>query len=418
MSQPTGHASMSGAPARDHEHFPKQQPNHRFKPAAGRSMSARDNANNGNTLEENGYQETPRLTRLEAMSLRPIYGHRSLLDRLGGVLASSRFPQAALLTGPRGVGKQRLALWVAQGLLCERGPGAPCGTCSSCHQVGELGHPDCHWFVPIPRPKAADPDKQSEEAAAAIAGVLDERRKTGLWERPDGTAAHGLSSVRLLNRRVWVTPFSGSRKVFILGDAERLIVQEASPEAANALLKVLEEPPADTTIILTAADQHALLPTIRSRLVAIRVGRVTDDEVRAFAESELDTDTAAEVLERRILLAEGCAGRLLAADADDGESLSRSAEHLLTAVRKRQRAWLPLALRQQAWSARGDFTGMLDALSVRLRAEVMRSGNNAAEVNARLLALKRVDEARLAAQGNVNPQLTLAALASDLERIL
>jgi DNA polymerase-3 subunit delta' len=281
-----------------------------------------------------------------------------------------------------------------------------------------LGHPDCHWFVPIPRPKATDPDKQTEEAAAAIGGVLEERRKTGLWECPDGTAAHGLASVRLLNRRVWITPFSGGRKVFVLGDAERLIVQEASQEAANALLKVLEEPPADTTIILTAAEPHALLPTIRSRLVAVRVGRVTDDDVRAFAESELKPDTAADVLERRILLAEGCAGRLLGTDTSEGEGLSRSAEHLLTAVRKRQRAWLPLALRQQPWSARGDFTGLLDALSVRLRAELTRSGSSAAELEPRLRALKRVEEARAAAQGNVNPQLTLATLASDLEGIL
>lgn len=352
------------------------------------------------------------------MSLRPIYGHRPLLDRLGGAIASSRFPQVALLTGAQGVGKQRLALWIAQGLLCERGPGAPCDECASCIQVRQLGHPDCHWFVPIPRPKAGDPAKQAEEAAAAIAAVIEERRKTGLWERPDGTAAHGLASVRVLNSRVWITPFSGNRKVLILGDAERLIVQEASQEAANALLKVLEEPPADTTILLTATDAHALLPTIRSRLVSIRVGRITDDEVRAFVRTELKPSLAEDVLERRILLAEGCAGRMLEADAEDGESLGRSAEHLLAAVRKRQRAWLPLALRQQAWAARGDFTGLLDALTVRLRAEIARAGAGAADVQPRIRAIKRVEEARTAAQGNVNPQLTLAALASDLERIL
>jgi DNA polymerase-3 subunit delta' len=324
----------------------------------------------------------------------------------------------ALLTGPAGVGKQRLGLWIAQGLLCEQGPGMPCDACSSCHQVRQLGHPDCHWFVPIPRPKASDPDKQTEEAAAAIAQIMEERRKTGIWERPDGTAAHGLASVRLLNKRVWITPFSGNRKVFILGDAERLIVQEASQEAANALLKVLEEPPADTTILVTAADPHALLPTIRSRLVAIRVGRVTDDEVRTFAQAELKADEADDVRERRILLAEGCAGRLLQANAEDGEGLGRSAEHLLAAVRKRKRAWLPQALRQPAWSARGDFTGLLDALTVRLRAEIARSGGSATDLRPRLQALKRVEEARVAARGNVNPQLTLAALASDLERIL
>ena len=83
------------------------------------------------------------------------------------------------------------------------------------------------------------------------------------------------------------------------------------------------------------------------------------------------------------------------------------------------RAWLPIALRQQPWSARGDFTGMLDALAVRLRAEAAEASHQGGtELTARLEALRRVEHARSAAQGNVNPQLALSALASDLERIL
>ncbi len=78
------------------------------------------------------------------MSLRKIYGHEALMDRLAGSLASGRFPQAAALTGLPGVGKQRLALWIAQGMLCERGPGVPCGTCGACRRVLGLNHPDLH----------------------------------------------------------------------------------------------------------------------------------------------------------------------------------------------------------------------------------------------------------------------------------
>ncbi len=354
------------------------------------------------------------------MSLRPIYGHQHLLDRLGGALASSRFPQAALLSGPAGVGKQRIALWAAQGLLCDTGPGAPCGTCRSCRQVLELGHPDLHWFVPIPRPKAGDPAKQADEAADMLGQIMAERRASGLWQRPDGTAGHSLASVRLLHRKVWITPFVGHRKVFIVGNAERLIVQEASQEAANALLKVLEEPPADTTVVLTATDPHALLPTIRSRLVTIRVGRIADDDVRAFFAREIGDVPTGDALDARVLLAEGSIGEALASDdGDDTESLQQAADALLAAVRKRRRAWLPLALRQQPWSARGDFTGMLDALTVRLRAEVGEAAaEGGAALTARLTALRHVERTRVAAQGNVNPQLALSALASDLERIL
>jgi DNA polymerase-3 subunit delta' len=352
------------------------------------------------------------------MSLRPIYGHQALQHRLAGALASSRFPQAVLLVGSPGVGKQRLALWVAQGLLCEAGPGAPCGECRGCHQALGLQHPDLHWFVPIPRPKAGDPDKQVEEARESLGVVMQERRKDPLWQRSEGMVSHSLASVRLLHRLVSVTPFSGARKVFVVGDAERLVVQESSPEAANALLKVLEEPPEDTTLILTVADPEALLPTIRSRLVTLRVPRVADEEVRRFLGTELDPPLTGRTLERRTLLAEGSIGRALGMD-EDAEGPDQRAAELLAAVADGATGWAPRALGQATWAARGDFTALLDALAVRLRAGLEDDAGSAGEsLEGRLEALKRVEEARAAAQGNTNPQLTLAVLASDLEGLL
>ena len=351
------------------------------------------------------------------MSLRPIYGHQPLLDRLAGTIAASRFPQATLLVGPVGVGKQRLALWVAQGMLCDRGPGAPCGECAACRQVDGLRHPDVHWFIPVPRPKAGDPRKQLEEAEENLGAVMEERRADPLWRRPDGMASHGLASVRLLHRRVALTPFSGKRKVVILGDAERLIVQEASQEAANALLKVLEEPPADTWVILTTAEPLALLPTIRSRLVSLRVPRVSDGEVRRFLERELDPAPTGAALERRTLLAEGSIGRALWTD-DEEVGPDRAAQELLEAVRGGQRRWLPLALAQQPWAARGNFTATLDAVAVRIRRELRDAGDlRPATVRQRLAALRSVESARDAAQGNANPQLLLVVLGAELERL-
>lgn len=352
------------------------------------------------------------------MNLRPIYGHEPLLDRLGGAIASGRFPQAALLTGPTGVGKQRVALWVGQALLCEQGPGNPCGACGGCRRVLGLGHPDLHWFVPIPRPKAGDPAKQVEEAREALGEVMQERRRDPLWRRPDGMASHSLASVRLLQRVVALTPYEGRRKVVIVGDAERLVVQESSPEAANALLKVLEEPPADTTVMLTAADPQALLPTIRSRLVPVRVPRVSDEAVRAFLGTELDPPVTGRALERRTLLAEGRIGRALW-EAEAGDGADRAAEELLGAIEQGPAGWLPRALAQGQWAARGEFSDLLDALAVRLRARLEAAAQGGDERAQRWLrALERVEETREAAQGNANPQLQLAALASDLEKVL
>ncbi|UCD24615.1 MAG: DNA polymerase III subunit [Gemmatimonadota bacterium] len=351
------------------------------------------------------------------MSLRPIYGHEAMLHRLAGALASSRFPQAALFVGPPGVGKQRLALWVAQGLLCESGPGAPCGECRSCHQVLDLQHPDLHWFVPITRPKAGDPDKQVAEAEELLGEAMAGRRSDPLYRRPEGMVSHSLACIRLLQRKVSVTPFQGHKKVFLVGDADRMIVQRASQEAANALLKVLEEPPEDTVLILTTSEPHALLPTIRSRLVPTRVGRVGDSVVRAFLERELDPPPEGAALESRVLLAEGSIGRALWS-SEEGDAAGRAADALLDAVRKGPGSWSRVALAQTPWSARGDFSHTLDALAVRLRDGLVERAEAGGELRGWLEALERVEETRAEAQGNVNPQLALAVLAGDLERLL
>src|SRR5688500_9017154 len=177
------------------------------------------------------------------MPIAPLVGHLEARQRLARAAAEGRVPQVLLVTGPAGVGKQRLALWLAQLLLCERPGSDPCGRCRQGHLVETLGHADLHWFVPISRPKAADPDKQVEEAAEQLAEVMEERRAAGRWSAPDGMASHSMASVRLLQRRASLTSVEGGPRVFIVGNADRLVPQESSPEAANALLKLLEEPP-------------------------------------------------------------------------------------------------------------------------------------------------------------------------------
>lgn len=353
------------------------------------------------------------------MPLPPLYGHESLVHRLEAAMASGRFPQAMLFVGPAGAGKQRLALWVAQALLCEQGPGAPCGNCVDCRQALELTHPDLHWFVPILRPKASDPAKQVDEAREMLGEVMAERRKGGVYRPPDGQASHALASVRLLQRVVGLTPFRGLRKVVVLGDAERLVVQEASTEAANALLKVLEEPPADTTLILTAAEPQALLPTIRSRLVPVRVGPVGDEVVRRYLTRELDPRPAEAALERRVTLSDGLIGRALWMDDDGAGGAEAEAEAFLAAVRAGPARWAPLVLAQAPWGARGGYGAMLEALALALRQKL---SEDAAQPDRRRLerqldALRRVEAARADLGSNVNPQLALAELAHDLERL-
>src|SRR5215207_913859 len=167
------------------------------------------------------------------MPLPPIAGHCEARSRLAEAVRSGRLPQVLVISGPPGVGKQRLALWLAQLVLCERRAPEPCGRCRPCRLVDGLAFADLHWFVPIPRPKAADPDKAVEEAAQALAEVMEDRRAKPLYGPPDGMASHSMASVRLLQRRASLTSVEGGPRIFILGDAERLVTQESSQEAAN-----------------------------------------------------------------------------------------------------------------------------------------------------------------------------------------
>jgi DNA polymerase-3 subunit delta' len=198
------------------------------------------------------------------------------------------------------------------------------------------------------------------------------------------------------------------RKVFIVGDAERLIPQRGMEDAANALLKALEEPPADTIVVLTAADPEALLPTVLSRVVRVRVARNTDSVVTEFAQQVLGVTSKTELAER-VSAAGGCIGRLLATQGDSGAG-SRRAGELLEAGRQGKATLYALALRQMPFQARGGFTEMLDALAGRLRAEAKAGG----ETQKLVEAIAQVMDARELAQGNVNPQLVTAVLAEDL----
>ncbi|MGQ0702581.1 MAG: hypothetical protein ACT4PM_05550 [Gemmatimonadales bacterium] len=366
------------------------------------------------------------------MPLHPLFGHEQTRKRASLALRSGRLPQVLLLTGADGIGKQRFGLWLAQLLLCEQPLEEPCGRCRSCRLVLGLGHPDLHWFVPIPRPKSSEADRQIEEAEELLGEVIAGRRERSLYEPSDGMAFHPLASIRLLLRRAALTSVEGGKKVFVLGNASQLVPQESSPEAANALLKFLEEPPTDTWVILTTTEAERVLPTIRSRAAAVRLTPVSDSAVREFVEQVLQAPSAAR--DRLVRRAEGTIGRLAATEGEgegeEGRALEdratraeREARALLAAIRKPGPAGLgerlERALRQTPWAARGGFTDLLDALAVELVTEARKEAKGqrvrqSERVRSAATGLQRIAQAREEAQGNVNPQLLLADLAAEL----
>jgi len=347
--------------------------------------------------------------------LIPLFGHESLRQRLAAQAADGTLPSSLLLQGAAGIGKQRLALWLGQLLLCEADGERPCGLCQNCRFSLELQHPDLRWFFPRPR-SALSADPAHEEVQTDFEETIRDRVKAnGLYPRPDGSAGIFIHVSKLLVQMASRSPALARRKVFVFGDAERLVSQAASPEAANALLKLLEEPPADTTFILTSSEPGLLLPTIRSRVVSLRMSPLSPEAMRKFVSHEFAQAALPNQLPADLLrMANGAPGTLIG--ASDRTAAVKRAEHFLAAADAGREQRLRAAFSAGTSKARGAFSDQLDALTVLLHERARDAAARGDERAARraVKAVPAVEEAKRAADGNANPQLVMARL---LDRI-
>lgn len=194
-----------------------------------------------------------------------IVGHHWAVDMLRHAVAAQRTAHAYLISGPRHAGKSLLALRLAQTLNCAQAGANPCADCRSCQRIAKGNHPD----VRIASLATQGATLKTEEAA---------RQR----------------DVRIETVRTWLAdinlrPYEGRRRVFILDDAERL-----SEGAANAMLKVLEEPPPYATIILIAHTAGDVMATIVSRCQAIKLRSVARTTIVPWliAQGVTDSDAA------------------------------------------------------------------------------------------------------------------------------
>jgi DNA polymerase III subunit delta' len=330
----------------------------------------------------------------------PLIGHERLKARLAALAQAGRLPSALLFVGRAGIGKQRLALWLGQRLL---------GTAAPATWAESLMHPDLTWV--FPRPRLKDSDAQADDVWDDVNGAIAERREAGwLYAPPSGSDAIYVATVRALLGRMAMTPALGPRKVFVIGDAERMVPQEGAEAAANAFLKALEEPPADTTIILTSSAPDALLPTIRSRVVTVRVSPLTDAEMQEF----LSHPSVRERIHADARIADGAPGALLA--AHDANASAGAASAMLDAAARGGAALYRVALRQGAAGARGAFAERLDALTTELhsRARAAVANNKIDDARWAIDGVRSVAQAKELIETNVNPQLITAVLLMGL----
>ena len=198
-----------------------------------------------------------------------IIGHERVVEALRRAISSERLPHALLVTGPAGVGKTRLALELAKTLNCV-GEDPPCQVCIHCRQIESGGHPD-----------------------------------VSLTERAEGKDSIAIQQVRELRETASLRPFQGRTRIYLIAGAEAL-----TPQAADALLKTLEEPQPQVKILLTATETETLPPTVVSRCRVVALHPVDTPRIsRALQERGQEVSEA----DRLARLAQGSVGWALRA---------------------------------------------------------------------------------------------------------
>lgn len=176
-----------------------------------------------------------------------IVGQEQLKEHLQNAIAMNKVSHAYIINGERNVGKEFIARVFAMALQCEKKEAEPCGECHSCKQALSNNQPDIIYI--------------SHEKPNTI-GVEDIRAQ--------------------INNDIVIKPYSSPRKIYIVNEGEKM-----TPQAQNALLKTLEEPPEYAVIVILTTNVEALLPTVLSRCVVLNMKPVSDALVKKYLMEQL-----------------------------------------------------------------------------------------------------------------------------------
>jgi DNA polymerase-3 subunit delta' len=221
-------------------------------------------------------------------------GNQGVKQLLKRILESGRVPGALLFVGEEGVGKRLFAVELAKALNCRSPQGVEaCDVCSACRRIAKFNYP-----------QSKDPDDWIEMIRTDHPDVV-------MVVAPKRVLR--VDQMRQIEGEANYRPFEGKARVFLIDDADKL-----NEQSANALLKVLEEPPPTSRIILITSRPAMLLPTVRSRCQVIRFSPLTVDEI----EQHLASDRTAKASEvgLRARLAGGSIGRAQRSDLEGYQS--------------------------------------------------------------------------------------------------
>ena len=247
-----------------------------------------------------------------------LIGHERIAESLWRMVAVDRLPQTLLFAGPEGVGKATLARHLAAGINCDKRPGTPCGECSSCERILAADLSSAAHRQLFQERKKLPASKRSESP------LVVSTHPDVLIFPPDGPMRIiGIDQARMLRNAARLAPSEGRRRIFVLDHAER-----ANAEAANALLKTLEEPGPDLTIVLTTENPYLLPATIRSRSIPFYFASLSPAEMETFLQSR--DDIAEGIRDQVAAWSKGSPGVALSLDV---EAFLRRRTAMLSLVR-------------------------------------------------------------------------------------
>lgn len=230
------------------------------------------------------------------MYFKDIIGQETVKQRLRLEVREGRVPHAQLFAGPEGTGALPLAIAYARFLLCtRRGEEDACGTCPSCVKLNKLAHPDLHFVFPVVKRKGGG-DTVSDDYIREWRELAISTPYFGMNHWLDAMGAENQQAQIFVKesdelvRKLSLKSSEGGYKVVIIWLPEKMKV-----ECANKLLKLLEEPPAQTVFLLVSEEPDRILPTILSRTQRINVPRLEDAEIAGALKVRFglqDTDAA------------------------------------------------------------------------------------------------------------------------------
>ena len=259
------------------------------------------------------------------MPFSDFHGNPEIIHRLRDMLASAHFPHAMILAGPTGAGKYTLALMLAKAMNCLHPvttDGVPdfCGQCSNCTRIAQSGDLNARFAEAVEaRENLRETDKKETR-------ILIQTHPDVLIIPPDPPQLMiKVDQVRRVIETIYYRPGDAKERVYIFTDSNFM------KEAANSLLKILEEPPEFATIFLLTENVGELLPTIRSRAMTFTLGALPAEEIeRDLATQHPEWNAKQRALVAR--LSEGAIGRARSFDLAKHTAARNHALTILTSA--------------------------------------------------------------------------------------